>query len=312
MINIIVTTPSFCKYVKEPIKLLDENQIGIIYDYGLKEFKNFEDKKKDSIKAIIVGLEKINETVLEHLPSVKVIVKHGAGIDNIDLELAKEKSINVYNVPGANRESVADITMALMLNVSRMICLADKSVRAGKWERFYGVELEGKTLSIIGFGAIGKSVAKRAIGFGMKVLAYDIYPSDMDGVELVDLDYAIENGDYISLHTPLLASTYHLINKEKIRKMKRNVYLINAARGGLIDEEALIDALINKRIAGAAIDVYENEPIVNPKFFDLDNVILTPHIAGFTQEATNRISYTCANYIIKDLKKNRRLMRGNE
>jgi D-3-phosphoglycerate dehydrogenase / 2-oxoglutarate reductase len=307
MTNIIVTTPSFCKYVKEPITLLNENKIGIIYDYGLEEFKEFKDKEKDSIKAIIVGLEKINEAVLEHLPNVKVIVKHGAGIDNIDLELAKKKNINVYNVPGANRESVADAAIALMLNLSRMICLADKSVRAGKWERFYGVELGGKTLSIIGFGAIGKSVAKRAIGFGMKVLAYDIYPSDMDGVEIVDLDYAIENGDYISLHTPLLDSTYHLINKERIRKMKSNLYLINTARGGLIDEEALIEALANKRIAGAAIDVHENEPIVNPGFFNFDNVIVTPHLAGFTQEATNKISYVCADYIIRDLKK-----RGNK
>lgn len=303
MTNVLVTTPSFCKYVKEPITRLKENQIGIIYDYGLKEFKDFEDKVKYSIKAIIVGLEKIDEAVLEYLPNLKVIAKHGAGIDNIDLELAKEKNINVYNVPGANREAVADAAIALMLNVARMICLADKSVREGKWERFYGVELGGKTLSIIGFGAIGKSVAKRAIGFGMRVLAYDVCPSDMNGVELVDLDYAIENGDYISLHTPLLPSTYHLINKERIRKMKSNAYLINTARGGLIDEEALIEALINKRIAGAAIDVHESEPIVNPKFFDLNNVIVTPHLAGLTQEAVNKISVACTDYIIKDLKK---------
>ncbi len=303
MTNIIVTTPSFCKYVKEPGARLNENQIGIIYDYGLKEFEGFEYEKKESIEAIIVGLEKIDKAVLDHLPNVKVIVKHGAGIDNIDLELAKQKSINVYNVPGANRESVADAAFALMLNISRMVCLADKSVREGKWIRYYGVELGGKTLSIIGFGAIGKSVARRAMGFGMKILAYDVYPSEMEGVELVDLDYAIENGDYISLHTPLLDSTYHMINSEKIGKMKSNAFVINTARGGLIDEEALIEALKNKKIAGAAIDVHENEPNVNPGFFDLDNVVVTPHLAGFTQEAANKISYACADYIIKDLKK---------
>lgn len=301
MKRIIVTTPSFCKYTKEPLEKLEKLDFKIINDYGLKNLLSMSAIEKNDVYAIIVGLEKINIEVMESLPNLKLILKHGAGVDNIDLIAAKEKEIKVFNVPGANREAVADAALALMLNLSRMICLADRSVREGKWERFYGIELGSKVLTIIGFGAIGKSVAKRALGFGMKVLAYDVYPSDMDGVEMVDFEYAIQNADYISLHAPLIESTYHIINEDTIRKMKKSVYLINTARGGLVDEDALINALIEKRISGAAIDVHENEPVVNPKFFSLDNVIVTPHLAGFTKEAANKISFACTDYIINNM-----------
>lgn len=303
MRNIIVTTPSFCKYIKEPVLRLKENGFEIINDYGLKEYKNYSEEKRNSIEAIIVGLEKIDNKVLDLLPDTKAVLKHGAGIDNIDLKITQERNIKVFNVPGANSIAVADTALALMLNVSRMICLSDKSVREGKWERFYGVELHGKTLSIIGFGAIGKEVARRAKGFGMNVLAYDVIKTDFEGVEFVGLNEAVSRGDYISLHTPINESTYHMIDGDKISKMKETAFIINTARGGIIDEDALIEALESKRIAGAAIDAYENEPEVNPRFFKLDNVLLTSHLGGFTKEATNRISIACTEFILTELKK---------
>ncbi|MDF2520003.1 MAG: Glyoxylate reductase [Clostridia bacterium] len=299
MRKLIAATISYCKYTDEPVTKLKEKGIEIIKDYGLKELKNMSEETRKSVEAIVVGLEKVTPEVMDLLPNLKVIAKHGAGTDNIDSAEAAKRNIKVFNVPGANSTAVADLAMALMLDASRMVCIADKSVRSGKWERFYGVELADKTLSILGFGAIGKAVAKRALGFGMQVIVYDVVKSDFEGVEFVSLDEAIKRADYLTLHMPLIDSTKHVINEKTISTMKENAFIINAARGGLIDENALLDALEDKKIAGAGLDVFETEANVNPRFFALDNVVLTPHIAGFSEEAINRISIRCTEYILE-------------
>lgn len=299
MKGLITTTISFCKYTDEPIAKLREKGFEIIKDYGLKELENMSEEKRKDVEAIVVGLEKVTSEVMDLLPNLKAIAKHGAGTDNIDSVEAKKRNIQVFNVPGANSTAVADLAFGFMLDASRMISRADRSVRNGKWERFYGVELEGKTLSILGFGAIGKAVAKRAQGFGMKVIAYDVIKSDFEGVEFVSIEEAIKRADYLTLHMPLIEATKHVINEKTISMMKSTAFIVNAARGGLIDENALLDALENKKIAGAGLDVFETEANVNPRFFALDNVVLTPHIAGFSEEAINRISIKCAEYILE-------------
>ena len=299
MRGILATTVSFCKYTAEPIAILEQNGFEIIRDYGLKGFKDFSEEKRRSIEAIVVGLEKIDAAMMDLLPNLKIIAKHGAGMDNIDMAAAKQRNIQTCNFPGANSNAVADITLGLMLDVSRMITRADRSVRSGKWERFYGTELTGKTLSIIGFGAIGQAVAKRAMGFGMNILAYDVEQTSFDGVQFVKFEEAIVRGDYITLHVPLLESTRNMINKQTIALMKKTAFIINAARGGLIDETALIAALENHTIAGAALDVFENEHNIDPKYFTLENIVLTPHIAGFSEEAINTISIGCTAKILE-------------
>lgn len=301
MDSIIVTTPSFCKYNKEPLSILQQKGYNVIFDYGFKELSHMDQEKRASIKGIVVGLEKINHDILEQMPNVEIVIKHGAGMDNIDSKATDERNIKTFNVPGANAIAVAEATIGLMLNVSRLICVANNSVREGRWERFYGVELFGKTLSIIGLGAIGREVAKRALGFGMDIIAYDIVKTEVEGVKFVELGEAIEKGDYIVLHLPLLESTHHIIDSDMISKMKKKAYLFNTARGGLIDEAALLEALREHRISGAALDVHENEPSVNSEFYRLDNVILTPHLAGFTEEATDKISLACMNYILENI-----------
>jgi len=278
--------------------MLEENGFEIIKDYGLKNIRSFNEEQLQSIEAMVVGLEKVDASIMDLLPNLKIIAKHGAGVDNIDLAAAKERNIHVSNVPGANSNAVADLAIGLMIDVSRMISRADRSVRSGKWERFYGNEMAGKTLSILGFGAIGQAVARRAMGFGMHILAYDIVRPDFACIEFVEAEEAIRRGDFITLHLPLTESTKNIINKETIALMKPSAYLINTARGGLIDEEALLDALESNRIAGAALDVFAHEGNLDPRFFQLDNVVLTPHIGGFSQEAINTISMKCTEAIL--------------
>jgi D-3-phosphoglycerate dehydrogenase len=279
--------------------MMEEKGFEIIRDIGLKSISELSETEKLSVEAIIVGLEKINAEVMNSFPNLKVIAKHGAGTDNIDLIAAKERNIKVFNVPGANSNAVADLAFGLMISVSRMIAKADRLIRGGGWEKFYGVELGGKTLSIIGFGSVGKAVARRGMGFGMDVLVYDVVKSDFDGVQFVDFEEAVKRADYLTVHAPLIDSTKHLINGKIISQMKKTAYIINTARGGLIDETALLDALENGDIAGAGLDVFENEGKINPRFLKLDNVVLTPHIAGFSQEAINEISMRCAEYILE-------------
>lgn len=298
---ILSGTPSFCKYIKSPLKELEDNGFEVIYDLGLKKFTTYSVDTLKDIEVIIVGLEKIDKAVLDVLCNTKMVIKHGAGVDNIDLAITEQRDIKVYNVPGANSNAVGDVAMALMLNISRKITIADRSLREGKWERFEGVELGGKTLSIIGFGAIGKAVAKRAMGFDMNILAYDVATMNFEGVTFVDLEEALRRGDYISLHAPLLDATKLMINAETIDMMKETAFVVNTARGGLIHEDDLLDALEAGRIAGAAIDVFENEPHINPRYLKLENVLLTPHLSGFSEEALNTISLACTAYILKEL-----------
>ena len=262
------------------------------------------------VEAVIVRSKpKVTRKVIENAPNLKVIGRAGVGLDNIDLEAAKERGIEVVNSPGASSRSVAELALALMFNVARKIAFADRKMREGVWakKQCMGFELEGKTLGIVGFGRIGYQIAKIAKAMGMNLLLYDPYPNfqraEEVGGKFVELEELLKESDVVTLHVPLLDSTYHLINEERLRLMKPTAILINAARGPIIDTDALVKALREGWIAGAALDVFEEEPL--PKghpLTELDNVVLTPHIGASTVEAQMRAGVQVAEQIVEILK----------
>lgn len=256
------------------------------------------------VDAMIVGADRIDDEVLAAGDSLRVVCKHGTGVDNIDIAAALARGIAVANVPQANVNAVADIVVGALIALARSLAPADASVRRGEWKRVIGTEVWGKTLGIVGFGAIGQAVARRAAGgFGMKVLAYDPYFNDEAassiGVEQRSIDELLTESDFVTVHCPLTADTLGLIGTAQLSKMKRSAYLANLARGGVVDETALASALRDRVISGAALDVYEQEPLPRGHaFLELDNVLLLPHIAAYTREAIDLMSTTAARNVV--------------
>ncbi len=295
---------------------LHEKAIGVLENAGFEvlyeEYPN-EDRLVELVKdveAIIVRSKpKVTRKVIEAAPKLKVIGRAGVGLDNIDLGMAKERGIKVVNSPGASSRSVAELAIALIFNVARKIAFADRKMREGVWakKQCLGTELEGKTLGVVGFGRIGYQVAKIARALGMKVLLYDPYPNEERAKEVggrfAPLEELLRESDVVTLHVPLVDATYHLINEERLKLMKPTAILINAARGAVVDTEALVKALREGWIAGAGLDVYEEEPL--PKdhpLTKLDNVVLTPHIGASTEEAQMRAGVQVAEQIVEILK----------
>jgi len=241
---------------------------------------------------IVRSRTKVTREVLETATRLKVVGRAGVGVDNVDVDVATRRGVVVLNSPGGNVISAAEHTFALMLALVRHIAQADASLRRGEWERkrFRGVELHGKTLGLVGAGRIGSEVAKRARAFGMRVVAYDPYLSperpDWLGFELVTLPDLLGQADVISIHVPLTDETRGLIGQPELALMKPTAYLVNAARGGVVDETALAAALRSGRLAGAALDVFDEEPVApdNP-LLALDNVVVVPHLGAATREA---------------------------
>jgi len=244
----------------------------------------------DGCDGCIAGLDPFNRTVIYAARTLKVISRYGAGVDNVDLAAASERGITVCKTPGVNAEAVADLAFGLMLCLARKLPLLNRNTREGKWDRSIGIELDKKTIGILGLGAVGKAVARRAAGFSMKVLACDpvIDPAyaQAHGITPVSFDKLIADSDILSLHLPLKSDTRHIISADVMRNMKNGALLINTARGGLIDEAAACDLLRSGRLGGMGLDVYEVEPPQDPALFSLENVVLTPHTAARTVEAT--------------------------
>jgi D-3-phosphoglycerate dehydrogenase len=241
---------------------------------------------------LITGLEKITPGVLENANRLKVISAGGVGYDHIDLEAATARGIAVCNCAGCNNRSVAELAFGMMLSLSRQIYQSDRAMRNREWGRFTGSELWGKTIGIVGLGRVGKSVAQLARGFGMRILAndvaWDISYADEYGISYVPLDRLLQESDYVTLHTPLTPWTHNLISERELDMMKPTAYLINTARGPIVCEDALCKALEQGRIAGAGLDVFVVEPTNNCAFREFDNVIITPHIGGASNEAYER------------------------
>jgi len=257
---------------------------------------------------VIRSATQVTRQVMEAADQLKVVVRAGVGLDNVDQEAAKEHGIQVMNTPEAPTASVAEMVFSLMFSLARNVTQADSSMKDERWEKkkLKGTELWEKTIGIVGFGRIGQELAKRAKAFDMNVLAYDVLDIDDAvkklGAERVDLDSLIAQSDYISLHVPLLPQTKGMMGDAQFESMKDTAFLINTARGGVVNEKALLKALNEGKIAGAALDVFENEPPLDWSLVKHPKLVATPHLASSTKEAQVRVGKLTAEKIIQVLK----------
>ncbi len=303
--KVLVTDP----LAEKGLKILrKEKGIEVEVKTGLST-KQLVESIGDCQGLIVRSGTKVTGEIIKAAKELKAIGRAGVGLDNVDVEAATEKGIIVMNAPVGNTISTAEHTVSLILALSRNITRADRSLRQKKWERkkFMGVEVYKKTLGIIGLGRVGSDVAKRMKSFGMHCLAYDPYISPEMArrieVELVELKDLLHRADYISIHTPLTEETKHLIGEDEFKEMKKGVRVINCARGGVVDEDALYKAIKEGRVAGAALDVYEEEPPFKSPLLELDSVVLTPHLGASTEEAQVNVAIEFAQQMVDALKK---------
>ncbi|OAA83360.1 phosphoglycerate dehydrogenase [Clostridium ljungdahlii] len=307
MAKILITPRSFGKHSKEPFELLKQKGFELVVNpYGRILTQDEMIKEVSDVDGIIIGVDPLNAEVLKHAKKLKVISKYGVGTDNIDLDYAKNNNITVTIAKGANSDAVADYAFALMISVARKIVPIDRGCRKLDWSKVTSIGMHGKTLGLIGLGNIGKGVAKRANGFGMKILAYDVYKdkefASKNNVEYVTIEKILKESDFISIHLPLTKETKYIIGEKELNMMKENAVIVNTARGGLIDENALYDALKNNKIWGAGIDVFEQEPPKNKELLDLNNIVVGSHCAASTFEAVDNMGIMAANNIIENIK----------
>jgi len=293
--KVLVTPTSFGKGDPE-LKTILESAVGlVVYNPTRRPLTSAELRDLlPGCDGYIAGLDAIDRAALEGADRLQVIARYGVGVDNVDLAAAAEKGIIVTNTPGANSGSVAELAVGLMLALGRNLVEAATAARAGAWPRLQGTSLECRCVGLLGFGAIGRQVARRLSGFGCRVLAYDPFP-DMQaaanmGVELAPFDEVLAQADFISLHLPVLPETRRLVNAEFLARMKDGACLVNTARGELIDEAALVEALLSGKLRGAALDVFPVEPPAadNP-LLQLPQVLVTPHISSHTDIATRNM-----------------------
>lgn len=250
---------------------------------------------------VVRSRTKVRKPVIDAATNLKVVVRGGVGVDNIDVDYAQAKGIKIMNTPGASTHAVAELTIAYLFAMARPIVQATASMREGLWEksRFTGIELAGKVLGVVGMGRIGSAVAQAAAALGMVVLGYDNRTiGSAPYMHVVELDDLLARSDFLSLHIPLTEDSRHMISAEFIARMKKGVRIVDCARGGVIDEDALYDAIVSGQVAGAALDVFENEPLGDRKLFELQQVIGSPHIGAGTKEATARIGDEVADLLI--------------
>ncbi len=292
---------------EEGIRILKEKGLEVVDLTGIPK-EELPNHVADLDAIIVRSATKVRREMIDAAKNLKVIGRAGVGLDNVDVEYAKSKGIEVINTPGATSISVAELTIGLILAVMRKIAYADREMRKGAWpkKKCKGIEMYGKTLGIIGIGRIGREVARRAKAFGMRIIYYDVFKLDDEtarelGVEFRELEDLLRESDVITLHLPLTPETRHLINRERIEMMKDGAIIVNAARGGIVDEDALYDALKSGKLYGAALDVYENEPLKESKLFELDNIVLTPHIGAQAKEGQTRAGVEVAEKVANAL-----------
>ena len=288
------------------------NPAGMKVLEGKVELVILADTTVETIKKMVIDVEgiilrtniKVTREIMEAAPSLKIISRTGAGVDNVEVAAATEKGILVCDTPGVNSNSVAEQTLAILLGLAKQLKIMDKAVSEGNWKiRSTGkaVDVDGKTLGLIGIGRIGSLVAyKCRLAFNMKVIAYDPYVKQAEGIELYSsLDQVFQEADFISIHVPYVEQTHHLVNAKLLNLMKPDAYLINTSRGPLVDEKALIEVLEKGSIAGAGLDVFEKEPpsLDNP-LLRLNNVILTPHSSALSRECEMKVHITAAQAVV--------------
>lgn len=254
---------------------------------------------------LILGIDPVNQRVLDHAKELKAIAKYGVGTDNIDLEACQRLGIKVSRTVGANSNAVADYAFALMLACARRVNLIDRRCRQKDWGKITSIDLYGKTLGIVGLGCVGKCVAKRAQGFSMRVLAYDIYKDETyakaNNICYTDLDTLIAESDVITLHAALTPENHQMISKERLCAMKKTAILVNTARGDLVDEAALLWALTEGEIYAAGLDVFVQEPPTDPRWYTLDNLVMGSHCASSTAGATDTMGQMAVDNLLRDL-----------
>lgn len=288
--TVLITTRSFGKEVREPLERLQREGCRILEwreGSGLLESDLL--AKVAEADAWIVAFHPIGPTLLDRAPRLRIIAKHGVGVDNIDIAAATERGIVVTTAPSANDQAVADLAMVLLLALLRRIPEASASVKAGRWERFLGAGLPGKTMGILGLGRIGQNVARRAAGFGVELIGADpVWPEEAArgiGIRRVDIRDLLAESEIISLHAPLTPKTEGLIGEREITLMKPGVWIVNTSRGKVVNEKAMYEALASGKVAGYATDVFETEPPAGSPLLSLPNVIGTPHMGTHTRES---------------------------
>jgi D-3-phosphoglycerate dehydrogenase len=289
-------------------KVLTENGLKVTYDPEISPDKIIETINQFNI-VIVRSRTTITKEMIDKAENCKIIARVGVGLDNVDQEAAKAKNIRVINAVEGAMTAVAELVLGLMLALARQIPRGDRGIRNGEWlkKQLKGTELKGKYLGIVGLGNIGKRLGRLARALNMNIIGFDVIPIDEEfskevGLMKTDLDTLLQSSDYVSIHVPLLDSTYHMINAEKLSTMKNTARIINTSRGGVIDEEALYNAIKDGKLGGAALDVFETEPATGNKLATLDNVILTPHIGAQTKEAQSLAATVIAEKVIQILR----------
>ena len=298
-----------CDHVNPTLKeILEKNGLKVTYEPEITPEQIAE--KIGNFQVVVVrGRTKLSRELIEKADKCKIIARVGVGLDNIDEEAAKEKNIRVINAVEGATTAVAELVIGLMLSMAREITRADREIRNGNWikKELMGSELKGKYLGIIGLGNIGKRLGRLTRALNMNIIGYDVIPIDDEfskevGLMKADLGTLLSSADYVSLHVPLLVSTHHMINAEKLKLMKNTARIINTSRGGVIDEEALYNSLKEGNIAGAALDVFEVEPATGNRLTTLPNFIATPHMGAQTKEAQLLAANIIAEKIIQVLR----------
>jgi D-3-phosphoglycerate dehydrogenase len=305
--KVLIASRSFGSTSPKPMQMLQDAGVEIIWvDASSPSVEDEILELVPETSAIIVGLVPITEKMIEKSSKLKIITMYGVGVNHIDLEAARKKGVIVTNCPGSNDQAVADLTMGLMVTVARNIPQIDRDIREGQWKKYLGGELWQKKLGLIGLGNIAKGVVHRAKGFDMQVGAYDPYASpemaEAQGVRLQSFDEVICQSDFVSLHAPLTEETKGMFSPEQFKKMKPTSYLINTARGGLVDEQALYDALSNGEIAGAGLDVFVEEPLKDSRLVELTNIVLTAHTGTHTKESIERMGTMAVENVLQVLR----------
>lgn len=304
--KVLITPRSFGKNDDAPFRLLQQHGVEIVSNStgGIMNEAQIKEAIADC-EGVIIGVDPLGAEVIAAAPKLRAIAKYGVGVDNIDLDACKARNIPVSRTVGANSAAVADYAFALMLSLARKVIPIDQSCRKGDWSKVTTLDVAEKTLGLIGLGAIGRQVVQRAKGFGMKVLAYDVFWNDeyaaSEGIQKADVDTICRECDFISLHLPLTEETRHIIGEKQLAAMKPTTILINTARGGIIDDDALLEALKKNQIAGAGLDAFAQEPPENKEWFTLDNVVIGSHCGASTVGAANSMSSMAAQNLLVDL-----------
>lgn len=301
--KVVISTSSFGQYDDKPLRMLKDAGMDVVSNPHGRTMKAEEIKNMISdAHFLIAGTEQLSRDVLDSAKRLMVISRCGTGLDNVDLVAADKNDVKVFNTPDAPTCAVAELTVGLILALLRHIPVMDRDIRDGLWKKRMGNLLEGKCVGIIGFGRIGRKIAELLLPFGVKIVYYDVKDTEKSQVyEKLELDRLFQTADIITMHLSVVPGGKPLIGKEELKKMKEGSFLVNASRGGSVDEDALIEAIETGHISGAALDVFENEPYDGP-LAEMDEVILTPHIGSYAVESRISMEVEAVQNLLKGIK----------